>query len=877
MTIYHFRVGSADGDATQSALLGSKGANLAELCRLGIPVPPGFTIPTTAYAMMMETPESGLEQIKAEVVNAIKRLEQETARVFGSGPRPLLLSVRAGAQVSMPGMMETILNLGINDETAALLAQEHGGQPFANDTYQRFLDMYLQTVVGVAASQIDGILLQIRREHGLREEATISQEASRAVIGALKKLHREKTGFDFPEDPLEQLWRAIAAVFQSWNCARARKYRAIHNIADSLGTAVNICTMVYGNRNSHSGSGVCFTRDPSTGEKRFVGEYLLNAQGDDVVSGVRTPRPLSELQSEMPDIYQQLEEISLNLESHFREIQDLEFTIEERKLWILQTRRAKRTSQASFRIAVDFVEEGILSKKEAISQVEPSDFERILLPSLDPRAHKQVLGRGLPASPGAASGKVVFSSADAEVAARRGEPVILVREETSPDDIAGVHVARGLLTTRGGMTSHAAIVARQMGRCCVVGCGTLQVVHSRKVLRAGTIEISEGEYITIDGSSGDVFAGRLSTHETILAPEIMKFLRWAKERQAVTILANVDTGPEAEEARKIGAHGVGLCCTERVFFDREAVPKVWRALLSRSPQDRLHAIDALRTLQRGSFLDILRAMEGLPVTVRLFDHPLIEFLPRQENEVERAASDLGLPSEGIRMRVQGLMQANPALGHRGCRLGVANPDLYDMQVQALTEAALQLLAEGKKVFPQIVLPFVSTVGEVIWARKRFQPLIEKLVDEWMGRHGPVPGWFGIPIGVMIETPRAALIADKLAQYSDFFCIGSQDLTELTFGLSHDDAAPFLRAYKQEAILNDDPTAVIDTEGVGLLVAKAIELGRGVKPNLPIGVCTEHDLNRAELLFGGKLGIDYLTCSPMKVPIAILNSARVVNR
>lgn len=870
--LFFFQTGRADGDASMPEILGSKGANLAELARMGIPVPSGFTVPTAFARDFHANADSLSDEFKEMILKGLARLEEATEKRFGDETNPLLISVRSGAPVSMPGMMETVLNLGINDSVAEFLAVRDG-ERFAFDTYRRFLEMYLHAVCGLSLLMVEQPMNTVRQQCGFTDDASFDGPGLRRVVQMLKNLHFEKTGREAPQTPNEQLWATIAAVFKSWNSARAKKYRAIHKISDDLGTAINICEMVYGNRNHQSGAGVCFTRDPSTGSKNNVGEYLMCAQGEDVVAGVRTPKPLTELAIEMPHVAHELDKLCAFLERHYRDIQDIEFTIDDGKLWLLQVRHGKRSAQAAFQIAVDLVLEGVLKKEEAIFRVEPQDFERLLLPGLDPRAHKQIVGKGLPASPGAASGKIVFSASDAEQESLRGEDVILVREETSPDDIAGIHASRGLLTTRGGMTSHGAIVARQMGKCCVVGCGTLQIIHGKRVLRAGNVEIQEREWITIDGTTGDVLLGKVATREAAISSGVATFLDWASGFHKAKVRANADTPAEAAAARAMGAKGIGLCRTERVFFESECLPNVWSALLATDTRERLSAFSRLRAVQRKEFVEILEVMQGCEVAIRLFDHPLIEFLPRKEQEIAAAQEHLNVPGDVLKFRMRNLMQSNPALGHRGCRLGVAYPEIYEMQLHAIVEATMELVVRGVDVRPQIMLPFVSTLGELIWARKRFGVLLDRLIAAEEEKYGNSVKCPWIPFGVMIETPRAALIADKLAMFADFFCIGSGDLTQLTYGLSRDDSAPFLRVYKQEGIIDNDPLTSFDQEGVGYLMRLTCELGLKAKPNIQIGVCLEESPVGAPWLYDGSAGIDYVSCSSFRVPIAMLVAAR----
>jgi pyruvate,orthophosphate dikinase len=870
--LFHFRTGEADGDASMMGVLGVKGANLAELAKLGIPVPSGFTVPTTFARDFQSQGEMLSDSFRAMMREGMKWLEGVTALRFGDKKRPLLVSVRSGASVSMPGMMDSVLNIGMNDSVADAMALTAGAR-FALDTYRRFLEMYLQAVKGISLFVVEQPSMAIRRQRSLSDEAELPEDALRTVVSALKALHREKFGEDFPQDPYVQLWNTVIAVFKSWNSARAKKYRSIHKIDDALGTAVNVCEMVFGNRNQNSCAGVCFTRNPSNGTKEIVGEFLMQAQGEDVVAGIRTPFPLSRLEREMPQVLQELTEVCGQLERHYRDIQDIEFTVDDGKLWLLQVRHGKRTAQAAFQIAVDLVEEGVLTPREAVFRVESQDFEKLLLPGLDPRAHKQVIGRGLPASPGAASGKVVFSATDAEQHALRGDDVILVREETSPDDIAGIHVARGLLTTRGGMTSHGAIVARQMGKCCVVGCGNLQINLAKRSIRVGEYEIQELDWITIDGATGDVLLGKVATRETAISSGVATFLSWASSFHRTSIRANADTAVEAASARRMGATGIGLCRTERLFFEPESLPFVWRSLLDTDARERSSALAKLRSFQRKSFFEILDAMEGQEVAIRLFDHPLAEFLPKNRQDMAAAQEHLSIPLDVLEFRLQTLMQSNPALGHRGCRLGVAHPEIYEMQIHALVEATMDMVVQGRSPRPQLMLPFVCTEGELVWARKRFGGALQRLIVEeelkWDGRFRCAP----IPFGVMIETPRSALIADKLAAHADFLCIGATDLTQLTYGLSRDDSAPFLRIYKQEGIIDSDPLTSFDDEGVGFLMRRACELARSVKPHLQIGVCLEQSPEGASWLYDGSLGINFVSCSSFRVPMSVLTAAR----
>ncbi len=853
--VYFFGAGQADGNAGMKAELGGKGANLAEMTNIGLPVPAGFTIST---AVCLEFLKSGVmpANLKLDIEKALEKTGTCMGANFADNENPLLVSVRSGARVSMPGMMDTVLNLGLNSVTVEALARKTQNPRFAYDSYRRFIQMFSNVVKGIESYHMEQILEEFKHKEGYQEDHELTTDNWKTVIEQYLSFYRKTVGSSFPEDPYEQLWAAIASVFESWNCSRAQKYREIHQIPNEWGTAVNICAMVFGNMGSSSGTGVCFTRDPSTGENIFYGEYLMNAQGEDVVAGIRTPKNLLLLEKEAPASYAELCHAREILENHYRDVQDIEFTIQEGKLYILQTRNAKRTVQAALRIAIDFVKEGKLSQNEALKRLNPADIDKLLHPTLDPNAPKRLVAKGLPASPGAVTGRVVFSAQDAELWSSRGEKVILVREETSPEDINGMYVSQGFLTARGGMTSHAAVVARQMGKCCVAGCSSLRIDSSQKRLFAGDLEISEGDWLTLDGASGDVLLGQVATTEVDLGEDFQTFLSWAKALTRMTVRANADTPKDAILSRKFGAVGIGLCRTEHMFFDENRLPYVRQMILSKTLEERNAALEHLLKFQTEDFVGIFSAMEGLPVTVRLLDPPLHEFLPHTDKEIVALASLISLSPEEITLRVQALQESNPMLGHRGCRLGISHPEIYEMQVKAIGQAALLCHQKGLKVYPEIMIPLVGTREELSWLKERLSKLAPDL-----------------PFGTMIEVPRAALTADEIAQCSDFFSFGTNDLTQTTYGFSRDDCSPFLKVYKQKQILEEDPFVTIDRNGVGKLLKMATELGRRSNSKLKIGICGEHGGDPRSVTFCYELGLDYVSCSPYRVPVAILASAQ----
>jgi pyruvate,orthophosphate dikinase len=872
--VYFFKSGYADGNSTMTDLLGGKGANLAEMARLGLPVPPGFTIPTSECTVFVQQKFTISDALTSSVETAMIELGRLMGGQFGNPDRPLLVSVRSGARASMPGMMDTILNLGLNDEVCTGLAKLTGNPRFAFDTYRRFIEMYGSVVDGIDRHLFEDALTVFKTSGNgnnqnavVRADTDLTAEEMQEVVSVFKQIYLKDTGKEFPQDPFTQLWSAIRAVFLSWNSSRARKYRSIHHIPDDWGTAVNICTMVYGNMGANSGTGVCFTRNPSTGENIFFGEYLINAQGEDVVAGIRTPKQLAELATELPEAYAQLVDVRHKLELHYGDVQDIEFTIQEGKLFLLQTRRAKRTTAAALRIAAAFVEEGMLSKSDALLRVNAGEIERLLHPTLDPRAHRQVIAKGLPASPGAVAGRIVFSATDAEVWAVKGEQVILVREETSPEDIGGMHVSRGFLTARGGMTSHAAVVARQMGKSCVAGCGVLRISEAKKTIEIGTLRLKEGDWITLDGATGEVMLGQVATQDASMGDDLKKLIQWSIEVQTMHVRANADTPNDARMARSFGAQGIGLCRTEHMFFDEKRLPLVRHMILSKSPDERNKALDELLPHQESDFEQLLQTMSGFPVTIRLLDPPLHEFLPHPQEDLSELAEQIGISSAEVAERIHQMSEQNPMLGHRGCRLGISQPAIYEMQVRAICRATLNALRSGHDPKPEIMIPLVGLAKELDWLRTRLEAICQEILTEGGFGH------FEIPFGTMIEVPRAALTADAIAQHADFFSFGTNDLTQTTYGFSRDDSASFMRAYEREGIMPLDPFSRIDEAGVGKLLEMTVTLGRKTKPALKIGICGEQAGYPDSIKYLQGIGLNYVSCSPFRVPIAQIASAQ----
>jgi len=864
--VYFFGGGTAEGNGQMKELLGGKGANLAEMTLLGIPVPPGFTITTemcTAYyALGKQWPEGLEEEIKAN----LKRLEDVMGARFGDPSNPLLVSVRSGARVSMPGMMDTILNLGLNDETVQGLIQRTGNARFAWDSYRRFVHMYGDVVLGVPHEEFEALIDRMKEEKGVTHDTELDADDLKRLTQQYKELVLKKTGKPFPSDPWEQLRGAINAVFESWNTPRAVRYRELNDIPNDWGTAVNVQAMVFGNLGDTSGTGVAFTRNPSTGEKEFYGEFLLNAQGEDVVAGIRTPEPIARLKELMPGVFAQLEDIYRRLEQHYKDMQDIEFTVQEGKLYMLQTRSGKRTAQAAVRIAVEMVEEGLIDEKTAVKRVPPAQLDQLLHKQVDPNAKVEVLTKGLPASPGAAVGRIVFNADDAEQWAARGESVILVRRETSPEDIGGMHAAAGILTSRGGMTSHAAVVARGMGKCCVAGASELRVDEEKKQLIINGRVFNEGDWITINGSTGEVIAGQVKLVDPELSGHFAKLMAWADQFRALKVRTNADTPEDAAKARKFGAEGIGLCRTEHMFFGEERIKAMREMILAKDTEARRKALNKLLPYQREDFYGIFKAMDGLPVTIRLLDPPLHEFLPHDEELIKELAQEMGVSPDEVKAKVVSLQEFNPMLGHRGCRLAITYPEIYEMQTRAIFEAAAQLKAEGGNPIPEVMIPLVGTVEELRILKAR----IRKVADQVLAEKG-----VSIPytIGTMIEVPRAALLADKIAQEADFFSFGTNDLTQMTFGFSRDDMGTFLPAYLEQGILEKDPFMTLDQSGVGQLVEIGTQRGRSANPNLKVGICGEHGGDPESVKFCHRVGMDYVSCSPYRVPIARLAAAQ----
>lgn len=871
--VYFFGKGKAEGNAEMKNLLGGKGANLAEMTNLGIPVPPGFTITTEACTYYQhQGKHSGV--MKEEADKNLKRLEKVMGAGFGDKYNPLLVSVRSGARVSMPGMMDTILNLGLNDETIKGLIEAMGHERFAWDAYRRLIQMFAHVVMGMDSGDFEEIIEEKKKELEIRLDTEFNTPALRDLVKRFKKRVKEITKKDFPQDPREQLFMAIDAVFGSWNTPRAITYRNLNHLSHTWGTAVNVQAMVFGNMGRDSGTGVAFTRDPATGEKKFFGEYLLNAQGEDVVAGIRTPKKISRLAREMPRVYRELVRIYQKLEKHYRDMQDLEFTVQNKKLFLLQTRTGKRTAQAAVKIAVDMVKEKLISREEALLRVEPNQLDQLLHRRVDPRAKVEIIAKGLAASPGAAVGEVVFTADQAQEEAERGKKVVLVRQETSPEDIHGMAAAQGILTSRGGLTSHAAVVARGMGKCCVAGCEAIDVDYDRKRFVVGDIVVKEGDYISLNGNTGEVILGKVPTIEPALSKEFQTLMRWADEARRLGVRTNADTPKDVRKARELGAEGIGLTRTEHMFFGEERLPIVQEMILTRDARTREGALKKLLPMQRKDFKGIFRAMEGFPVTIRLLDPPLHEFLPRSEEllveiatlKAKKGSKKIIAQKEKLLNKIEALREMNPMLGHRGCRLGITTPEIYRMQSQAIFEAACELSKEGCKVIPEVMIPLVGHVNEFKFTQKD----VHRVAKEVMKRKKVRVNY---TVGTMIELPRACITADEIAKEADFFSFGTNDLTQTVFGFSRDDIeGKFLPAYLEKGILKNNPFEVLDQKGVGELVEMAVRKGRKVKKNLKIGICGEHGGEPSSVEFCHRIGLDYVSCSPYRVPIARLAAA-----
>jgi pyruvate,orthophosphate dikinase len=874
--VYSFGARNNEGGAEMRNLLGGKGANLAEMAAIGLPVPPGFTITTEVCTAFYDNNKKYPAELAEQVRVALGRIEAAVGLRFGDKHKPLLVSVRSGARVSMPGMMDTVLNLGLNDATVDGLAEASNDARFAWDSYRRFIQMYGSVVLGVDHHRFEEIIEHVKIDAGAVEDTALGAQDWHRVVTGYKDMVADATGKPFPQDPEEQLWGAIGAVFGSWMNPRANTYRRLHDIPASWGTAVNVQAMVFGNMGNDCATGVCFTRDPSTGENVFYGEYLVNAQGEDVVAGIRTPQPMSKARAKpgevpmevaMPEAYAELLMVRDKLEQHYKDMQDIEFTVQQNKLYMLQTRSGKRTAAASLRIAVEMAQQGLIDRDEAVKRVNPASLDQLLHPMLDPKAPRSLMAKGLPASPGAASGAVVFNSDEAESRAAKGEPVILVRIETSPEDIHGMHAAKGILTTRGGMTSHAAVVARGMGRPCVAGAGSISVDYNAQTLTAGGKTLRAGDTVTLDGATGEVFAGFVAMIEPALSGEFATLMDWADQVRRMKVRTNAETPLDAETARKFGAEGIGLCRTEHMFFDPTRIGAVRQMIMANDESGRRDALARLLPFQRQDFHDLFTIMAGLPVTVRLLDPPLHEFLPHAEAELAEVAAALGTDTEAMRRRAAELAEANPKLGHRGCRLGISYPEIYEMQARAIFEGALLVAKEtGKAPVPEIMIPLVGLRKELEITRAQ----VDKVAKAVFAEAGQSIEY---SVGTMIELPRAALTADAIAQSADFFSFGTNDLTQTVFGLSRDDAGKFLPHYVEAGILPKDPFVSLDIEGVGAMVRIGAEKGRQTKPDLKLGICGEHGGDPASIAFCESVGLDYVSCSPYRVPVAKLAAAQ----
>jgi pyruvate,orthophosphate dikinase len=875
--VYFFGGGKADGRADMKNLLGGKGANLAEMTSIGLPVPPGFTISTEVCTEFYKNDRTHPASLAAEVSANLRKVEELMGKKFGDSGNPLLLSVRSGARASMPGMMDTVLNLGLNDTTVQGIIAQSGDERFAYDAYRRFVQMYADVVLGMEKDILDHLLEQKKEERGVSLDTELTAADWKDLVLQYKGAIKAELGVDFPEEPEKQLWGAVNAVFGSWMNQRAITYRKLNAIPADWGTAVNVQAMVFGNMGEDCATGVAFTRDPSTGENYFYGEFLVNAQGEDVVAGIRTPQPINRAKNKngelpsmeevMPECYQQLVRIRETLETHYRDMQDIEFTIEKGVLYMLQTRNGKRTAPAAIKIAVDMVSEGLIDKKTAVLRVAPSQLDQLLHPTLDPKAKRTVIAKGLPASPGAVSGEVVFCADEAEAEAKTGRKVILVRIETSPEDIHGMHAAQGILTARGGMTSHAAVVARGMGKCCVAGCGDIKVDYAdESFVTPEGVEVRKGDLITLDGATGEVMLGVVPTVSVQLTGDFATLMGWVDEFRALKVRANADTPHDARVARDFGGEGIGLCRTEHMFFDAERIAAVREMILADDLEGRQKALAKILPMQTGDFKGIFREMKGLPVTIRLLDPPLHEFLPQTEKDINELAATMKVSTTTLKHKVEYLHEFNPMLGHRGCRLGITFPEIYDMQVRAIMSAACELIKnDGFSIVPEIMIPLVATVKELALLKQNAVAICEEVVAD-----------YGVKveylIGTMIELPRAALTADQIATEAEFFSFGTNDLTQTTFGLSRDDAGKFLPFYMDNGILEEDPFVSLDQTGVGQLVRIATEKGRGTRPNIKLGICGEHGGDPASVIFCHKAGLDYVSCSPYRVPIARLAAA-----
>ncbi|NKE71126.1 pyruvate, phosphate dikinase [Candidatus Manganitrophus noduliformans] len=868
--VYYFGDGRADGRGDMKDLLGGKGAGLAEMTRLGIPVPAGFTITTEACIEFFDNKKSYPKGMWEEALAALKRVEKSIGCGFGDPKSPLLVSVRSGAKASMPGMMDTVLNLGLNDQTVLGLIEKSKNERFGYDAYRRFISMFGSVVMGVKRDKFEKALEEKKLQLRARLDTDLPAEALKEMVQTYKKIVLNETGRNFPEDPIEQLRLGINAVFNSWFGQRAMTYRRLNNIPDTWGTAVSVVAMVFGNLGETSGTGVAFTRDPSTGERRFFGEFLFNAQGEDVVAGIRTPLPIDALKQKLPKAYRDLMAVYKKLEKHYKDMLDIEFTIQEGKLYMLQTRVGKRTAAAAMRIAVEMAKEKLITKETALLRIDPVQLDQLLHPMIDPKAKVRIIAKGLPASPGAAIGKVVFTAEEAQHMAERHERVILVRTETSPEDIGGMHAAEGIVTARGGMTSHAAVVARGMGKCCVAGCGALHIDEERKFFTVGDVTVKEGDYITLNGSTGEVILGQVDLIQPEMSGSFKTLMGWADAARKLNVRANADTPHDARVAREFGAEGIGLCRTEHMFFEGDRIKAVREMILADTLEGRKRALAKLLPMQKGDFIGIFREMKGLPVTIRLLDPPLHEFLPQTEEDLEELSREMGIHVDLLRAKNRSLHEFNPMLGHRGCRLGITFPEIYEMQAQAIFEAACELAQEKLKVIPEVMIPLVAHIKEL----SEMKALCVRTAEEVMARYKKKISY---TIGTMIELPRAALVADQIAREAEFFSFGTNDLTQTTFGLSRDDAGRFLPDYVHKGILDQDPFVAIDQEGVGLLMKMGVEKGRSARPGMKIGICGEHGGEPSSVEFCHRIGLNYVSCSPFRVPIARLAAAQAMVR
>ena len=863
--VYSFNEGSKE----MKSLLGGKGANLAEMTKIGLPVPPGFTITTKACNDYYENNKTIKQEIIDQIEEKLSILEKDLNKKLGSEENPLLVSVRSGAVISMPGMMDTILNLGLNDKTVLALAKATDNERFAYDSYRRFIQMFSDVAMEVQKYKFENVLDRYKEENNFKFDTDLTTEHLKAIVEEYKNIYKKEVGEDFPQDPKKQLMLAVEAVFRSWNNPRAIVYRRLNDIDNNLGTAVNIQSMVFGNMGNTSGTGVAFTRDPATGDNKLLGEYLINAQGEDVVAGIRTPQPIDTLKEVMPEIYKQFIDTVKTLEHHYKDMQDVEFTIEKGRLFFLQTRNGKRTAASAINVAVDLVNEGLITKEEAIMRIEPKQLDQLLHPKFEDKALKEatVLTKGLPASPGAGSGKIYFSAEDAAKASQNGEKVILVRQETSPEDIEGMVCSEGILTARGGMTSHAAVVARGMGKCCVAGCGEIKVDEAAKEVRKDDLVLKEGDFISLDGSTGVVYLGDVAKVEATMTGNFEKLMNWVDEIREIRVRTNADNPRDAKAAVDFGAEGIGLCRTEHMFFDEDRIPAVRKMILSNTVKDRVEALDRLLPMQQQDFVDIYKVMGDRPVNIRLLDPPLHEFLPHDDETINELAKDMNIDAKEIKKRIVDLAEFNPMLGHRGCRLAVTYPEIAVMQTKAIINAAIEVNKEGLNVEPEIMIPLVGALNEFRNVKNTIVETANKIIEENNVN-------LKYTIGTMIEIPRACLIADEIAREADFFSFGTNDLTQMTFGYSRDDAGKFLNEYVDKEILEKDPFQTLDQNGVGKLVKMAANLAREEKGDkIKLGICGEHGGDPASVEFCYKTGLNYVSCSPYRVPIARLAAAQ----